>query len=112
MVTLSSAILSEYETLEMVTKCIVRTFKEGHSMLTDWREITKREYPGRQDLLDMIPCPCQLSISNIYKGGWIMTDTCNATRKFRRLLFDTITEITKKEGITRNQLNIYEAGKL
>ena len=80
----------------MVTKCIIRTFKEGRSMLTAWREITKREYPGRQDLLDIITSPCQLSIANISKGGWIMTDTCNAAQKFRSLSIETITEITKK----------------
>ena len=62
-------------------------------MLTAWREITKREYPGRQDLLDMIPSPCQLSIANISKGGWIMTNTCNALRKSRRLIIEAITEI-------------------
>ena len=41
-VTLSYTILSKDETSEMVTECIIRTFKEGCSMLTAWREITKR----------------------------------------------------------------------
>ena len=31
-------------------------------MLTSWRKITKREYPGRQDLLYMITSPCHMSI--------------------------------------------------
>ena len=73
-VTFSSEILSEYEISEMVTKCITRTFKEDRSMLTVWPEITKRDYPGQQYLLDMIAIPCQLSIAKINKGGWIMTD--------------------------------------
>ena len=81
-------------------------------MLTAWREITKREYPGRQDLLAMIPSPCHLSIAKISKSGWIMTDTCNAARKFRRLPIDAITEISNKEGMASNQINIFEAGKL
>ena len=81
-------------------------------MLTDWREITKRNYSGRQYLLDMIPSPCQLSISNIAKGGWIMMDTCNAARKFRSFLTEAITEIANKEEMIRNQINIFEAGKL
>ena len=80
--TFSSAILSEDETLDMVTEFIIHTFKEGCIMLTDWREITKREYPGRQDLIDIIPSPCRLPITKIAKGGWFMTDTCNASRKF------------------------------
>ena len=41
-----------------------------------------------------------------------MTDNCNATRKFQRLLIEAITEIARKEGMTRNQINIFESGKL
>ena len=107
---LSSAILSEDETSEMVTKCIMRTFNEGCRMLTSWREITKREYPGRQDLFDMIPSPCRLFISKISKCGCIITDTFNATRKFRRLLIEAITEIANKEEMTINQIKIFEVG--
>ena len=96
----------------MVTECIIRNFKEGRSIITAWREITKQEYPGRKDFLDMISNNCQPSIDNISKGGWIMTDTCNADRKFLRLLIEAITEIAKKEGMKSNQINIFEAGKL
>ena len=94
--TLSYASLSDDETLEMVTKCIIRNLEEGHSMLTAWREITKREYFGQQELLDMIPSTFKLLIANIAQGDWIMTDTCNADRKFRRLLIEDITEIANK----------------
>ena len=41
-----------------------------------------------------------------------MTDTCNAARKFRRLLIEAMNEIEKKEGMPSNQINIFEAGKL
>ena len=81
-------------------------------MITAWHERTKREYPGRQDLLDMILSPCHLSISNISKGGWILTDNCNSDRKLRRFIIEAITEIAKKEGMTSNQINVFEAGKL
>ena len=49
-VTLSSAILSEDETLEMVNEYITQSFKGGSSMLAAWRKITKWEYPGRKRL--------------------------------------------------------------
>ena len=81
-------------------------------MLTAWRKITKWEYPGQQDLLEMIPNPCQLSIANIAKVGWTMTDICNSARKFWRFLIESITEIANKYGMTSNQINIFEAGKL
>ena len=100
----SSAILSEDETSEMVTKCIIQTFKEGRSMHTAWREITKRKYSHWQEFLDMIPSPCQLPIAKISKGGCIMTDNFNAARKFRRLLIEAITEIANKQGMTSNKI--------
>ena len=81
-------------------------------MLTAWRETTKREYPGQKDLLEMITSPCQLLMERIAKGGWIMTDSCNAAQKFRRFLIEDIIKIAKKEGMTRNQINIFESGKL
>ena len=80
-------------------------------MLTAWREITKREYLCGQDLLDMIPIPCHMPISNITKGGWIMTDTFKASRKFRRFLIEDITEIAKKEVMSIYHIKIFEAGK-
>ena len=81
-------------------------------MITAWRIITKRQYPGQQYLLYIIPSPCQMLIANIAKGGCIMTDTCNTVWKLRRLLIEAINEISKKEGMTSNQINISKAGKL
>ena len=81
-------------------------------MLTAWLVITKQEYSCRQDLLGMSPSPYKMSIANIAKGGCIMADNCNAAHKFQRFLIETITEISKNEGMTSNQINIFEAGKL
>ena len=110
-VTLSSAILSVDETSEMVTEAILRTFKEGRGILETWREVTAREYPGRQDLLDQIPKAAELTIAKLAKGGWIMTDTCNPARKFRRLLKAAIIEIARAEGMSEEDIIIFEAGK-
>ena len=81
-------------------------------MLTAWREITKWEYPIRKEFIAMIPSPCQILIAKIDKSGWIMTDTCNAAQKLWRLLIEAITVIAKKEGMTNNKINIFEAGNL
>ena len=72
-------------------------------MLTAWREMTKRDYPTRKYLLDMITSHCKPLISKIAKGGWIMSDTCNAAWKFQRLLIEAITEIANKEGTTNKK---------
>lgn len=110
-VTLSSAILSEDETSEVLTDAILRTFREGRGILKVWREVTAREYPNRQDLLDLIPKPHQLTLSKLANGGWVMTDTCNPARKFRRLFVAAIKEIAKEEGMSEEDIHIFEAGE-
>ena len=110
-VTLNSAILSEDETSQVLTQAIVRTFREGRAMLQTWRVVTQRVYPGRADLLALLPKPSDLSLSKLTNGGWIMTDTCNPAREFRKLFMAAITEIAEEEGMTKNEITIYEAGK-
>ena len=81
------------------------------AMLQTWRVVTQRVYPGRADLLALLPKPSDLSLSKLTNGGWIMTDTCNPARKFRKLFMAAITEIAEEEGMTKNEITIYEAGK-
>ena len=64
-ITLSSAILSVDETSEAVTEFILRTFREGRAMILAWREVTAREFPGRQDLLDIIGEPEGLTLAKL-----------------------------------------------
>ena len=109
--TLSSSILAEDETGEMITEAILRTFKEGRVILDTWRAVTFREFPGRQDLLDLIPKAYQLTLGKLAKGGWIMTDTCNPARRFRRLLSAAITQIALEEGMDKDDIKMFEAGK-
>ena len=45
--------------------------------LTCWRDITKREFFSRPDLLDMIPQPDSINIYKLGEGGTITTNTCN-----------------------------------
>jgi len=108
-ITLDSAILAEDETSEMLTESILRTFKKGRGMLEQLRSVTKRMFPGRNDLLNLIPEPSELSLSKLAKGGWIMTDTCNPARKFRKLLIEAISEIACKEGMDKAEIKVYEA---
>ena len=41
-----------------------------------------------------------------------MTDTCNAARKYRRLLVEKIKQIAEEEGIPKEQLKVFETGKV
>ena len=81
-------------------------------MIEAWREVTERLYPNRPDLLARIPASADLTIAKLAKGGWIMTDTCSAARRFRRLLKAEIHKIGKEMGMTDGDIQIYEAGTL
>ena len=110
-VVLDSAILSEDETAEMTTDAILRSFQNGRRMLTAWRRVTMREFPDRPDLLVLICEPSQLTMAKLADGGWIMTDTCNTARKFRKLLKEAIKEVAIAEGMDEDEVVVWEAGK-
>ena len=41
-----------------------------------------------------------------------MTDTCNAARKYFRLLVESINHIAEEEGIPKERIKLFEAGKV
>ena len=41
----------------------------------------------------------------------MMTDTCNAASKYRRLLVESIKQIAEEEGILKERIKLFEAGK-
>ena len=59
----------------------------------------------------MLPKACELTLAKLANRGWLMTDTCNAARKFRRLLKDSIREIALEEGMEENKIMVFEAGE-
>ena len=95
----------------MMTDAIVRSFRQGREMFQAWRDVTAQEHPNHQDLLERLQQDLELTISKLVKSGWITTDTCNAARKFRNLLMVAITEIAREEGMSEEDIPIYEAGK-
>ena len=108
-VTLNSAIIPQSETSAMLVEAITKAFKEGCDILETWSEVTKRNYPNRPDLLDRIPKPTELAFEKFAKGGcMIMTDTCNTARKFRTLLINSIIAICKEEGMSNEDIKIFE----
>ena len=110
-VLLDNAIMSKNETSECVHDSIIRSFDSAAKMLEEWRAVTRKLYPGRQDLLDRIPLAYQLSIAKLAKSGWIMTDTCNAATKFRKLFIESIKQVAIDRGMPARQIRIYEAGE-
>ena len=58
--------------------------------LSRWKHKTATEFPGRADLVDMIPDPKGIGIEKLGLGGLVNTDTCAATQKERRLIVETV----------------------
>ena len=58
-------------------------------------------HPNRPDLLKRIPQDNELTIAKLADGGWVMTDICNAARKYHRLLVKSIKQIAEEEGIPK-----------
>ena len=106
-VALSSAIVAVDGTAENQVVAIERTFAEGREYLRNWREVTERMFPNRQDLLDQIPLPLKLTLARFHNEGWIMTDTCNTARKFRRLLREHIVKLAKEEDTHLPRLRLH-----
>ena len=64
-------------------------------MINIWGEIIERNYPGQEDLLDLIPNANYLIISKLSFGGNDETDTCNGAQNIRRILCDLIVDTSK-----------------
>ena len=52
---LSGSIIAKNSTAEEQVKAIIAQFRESGRLLQQWREATEELYPGRDDLLDLIP---------------------------------------------------------
>ena len=106
-VRLDYAIISEDETAVLLNEAILRTFKEGHDQITAWRNVTAREYHGRDDLLDKIPKAVNFSLVKLSEGGWVITNACNPVVHFvAYLLKASIKQIAEAEGTNPDAIEI------
>ena len=81
-------------------------------MLDRRQDLTSRMYPNWPELLARIPQANELTTDKIADGGLVMTDTCNAASKYRRLLVKSIKQIAEEEGILKERIKVFEAGKV
>ena len=96
----------------MVRDITLRSFQTGRQMIDRWQEPTSIMHPNRPDLLERKPQANELTIVKLADGGWVMTDTCNAARKYRRLLVKPTKQIAEEEGIPKEQIKVFEEGKV
>ena len=92
----------------------LETASSGHSKLESRCYISgkTRMYPNWPDLLARIPQANELTISKLADGSWVMADNCNDARKYLRLLVKSINQIAEEEGISKEQIKVFEAGKV
>ena len=60
---LSGSIIAEDSTAENQSHAIISSFNESAQLLADWNETTKEMYPGRENLVNLIPKPSSMCFS-------------------------------------------------
>lgn len=83
-VALLSCIFADNGTAESRVAAIQRTFREGRELLQHWHDITALIFPCNKRLLSLLPDPSRLTLARLAKHGFLMMDTCDTSRKFRR----------------------------
>ena len=86
-VVVSSCIFMEDERSETQADGICEKIKLLKQRLESLRQLVKEKYPEK---IDLLPLADGIDINKLGDGGVIMTDTCNAARKLRRILVDSI----------------------
>ena len=62
-ITLATDIIAERVTGEGLRDAAMLAFKQGRNLLRKWRDCTARMFPGRADLLSLLPDASQLCVS-------------------------------------------------
>ena len=73
---LSGSIIAEDSTAENQSRAIISSFNESSQLLADWIETTKEMFPGRANLVNLIPKPSSMCVSKLLIG-MVSMDTCN-----------------------------------
>ena len=66
-------------------------------------------YPNRQDLLNKIALPSNLTLAKLADGGMITTDTCDPFCTFCRLFIQYIEAVALEHGVPREHIHVHEA---
>ena len=60
-------------------------------------------------MLEQLSDIINLTLARLAKHYWLMTDTCNRAQNFRKLLLKAIEAEAKENGMTEDEINVYEA---
>jgi hypothetical protein len=107
-VALNGCVISE-GTSEYVTAAIVATFRKSGKLLEKWRSVFEELYPDRQDLLEKIPQPSELTLAKLARDGFAMTDTCNTAQQIQHLIAEAVQDIAKEHGLLAEEIKLRES---
>jgi hypothetical protein len=79
----SLCVVMEDETSEMQVEGVAAKVNSLKNRLQRLLEVVQRDYP---DLIGTLPSPDGINIQKLGENGLIMTDSCNAAQKARRLM--------------------------
>ena len=105
-VLLTTSILAENESSEVVCDSILDTISRKGELLTQWKDMYVALY-GEDDTDHDIPPAESLCITKMADHGTITTDTCNGARKIARLLKSAIEEKCVANDMTEDQIYIF-----
>jgi hypothetical protein len=104
---LTGSIIAEDSTAEEQSRAIIASFGEAGQLLHEWKEVTLQMFPSRQDLLDMIPEPKDMSPTKLL-GGMVSTDTCNTAQLTRQTLCNAIIQQGREMGLDEEKLKMFQ----
>jgi hypothetical protein len=104
---LSGSIIAEDSTAEEQSRAIIAFFGEAGQLLQEWKDVTLEMFPQRQDLIDMIPDPSDMSPTKLL-GGMVSTDTCNTAQLTRQTLCDAIIKEGREAGLEDDKLLMFQ----
>ena len=104
---LSGLIIAEDSTAKEQSRAIIAFFGEAGRLLLEWKEVTKEMFPNRQDLINMILDPTDMSPTKLL-GGIVSTNTCNTARFTRQTLCDAIIQEGWDIGLDNEMLCLYQ----
>jgi hypothetical protein len=108
-ITLSSCILAQDESSASIADAIIKEFKHGAALISQWRAATDLLYPDRPDLLSKLPLAKDLSMAKLGMDSFTTIDTCNGAQKIRRILNEQIKKVAKESGLSEDQIKTFEA---
>ena len=83
-------------------------FKQGRTLLTEWRDCTLRMFPERHDFLAKLSNPEDLCVSKFRHGAGVLTDGCDTARKFWRNFIAAVKEVYTAKGYSGDEVKMFE----